>query len=163
MKALRMEMADISPDAVVYLREAVTAFYMDCLLSTSVILAITAEREFLRLLGVAKNSKSYGKYFHRIGNDQNIETKITQFKDAIKPMRTLLPRPATEELDYNLDFLQSVIRNGRKGSGQQCGARPLSRDQVHLSLQVFIPFAKQVMRLRQALNETSYPRLVRLH
>ena len=38
MKALRSEAADISPDTVVYLREAVTAFYTDCLLSTCVML-----------------------------------------------------------------------------------------------------------------------------
>src|SRR5271166_1388229 len=35
MKALCSEVIDISPNAVVYLREAVAAFYMDCLLSIS--------------------------------------------------------------------------------------------------------------------------------
>ena len=86
MKALRLETAEISPDAAVYLKEAMTAFYMDCLLSTCMILGIAAEGEFLRLLGVAKHSKPYGKYFYRIGDDQTIETKISQFKDAIKPI-----------------------------------------------------------------------------
>ena len=163
LKALRLETADISPDAALYLREAVTAFYMDCLLSTCVILGIAAEGEFLRLLGAAKNSKSYGKYFCRIGEDQNIETKILQFRDALKPIQSLLPKPATDELDYNLNSLQSVIRGKRKPLGQRSGARPPSRDQAYLHLQVFIPFAKQVMRLRQELSETPHPRLVRLH
>jgi hypothetical protein len=44
MKALRWEAADISPDAVVYLREAVSAFYMDCLLSTCVMLSVGGGR-----------------------------------------------------------------------------------------------------------------------
>ena len=163
MKTLRLEAADISGDAAVYLREAVRAFYMDCLLSTYVILGIAAEGEFLRLLGAAKNSKAYGKYFYRIGDDQNLETKISQFKDAIKPIQTLLPKPATDELDHSLDSLAPVIRTGWKRSGRLSGVRPPSRDQVYLYLHVFVPFAKQAMRLRQELNETSYARLVRLH
>ncbi len=163
MKAFRLDSADISSDAAVYLSEAVTAFYMDCLLSTCVTLSIAAESEFLRLLGVAKSSKQYGKYFYRIGDDQNVGAKISQFKDAIKPIQALLPRAATDELEYNLDSVHSVIRAARKESGQLSAAHPTSRDQVYLYLQLFIPFAKQAMRLRQELNEAPYPRLVRLH
>ncbi len=36
LKTLRLDTVDISPNAAVYLREAVAAFYMDCLLSTCV-------------------------------------------------------------------------------------------------------------------------------
>src|SRR5208283_1064428 len=152
MKALRLEAADISPDSAVYLREAVTAFYMDCLLSTCVMLSVAAEGEFLRLLNVAKNSKTHGKYFSRIGDGQNIGAKISQFKEAIRPIQTLLTRAATDELEHNLDAIQSVIRTARNESGQPSGALPPSRDQVYLYLQFFIPFARQAMRLRQELN-----------
>ncbi len=123
---------------------------------------MAAEGEFLRLLGTAKNSKPYGQYFIRIGDDQTIETKISQFKDTTKLIRPLLPKPATEELDYNLDSIHAIIRTGRKNGAPPC-ARDRSRDQAYLYLQVFLPFAKQAMRLRQALNETPCPRLVRLH
>ena len=75
VKALRSEVTDISPEAVVYYREAVAAFYMDCLLSTCVMLSIAAESEFLRLLSVAKNSEAYGNYFSRIGDQMNVREK----------------------------------------------------------------------------------------
>ncbi len=163
MKALRLDVADISPDTVVYLKEAVTAFYMDCLLSTCVTLSIAAEGEFLRLLNGAKNSATYGQYFSRIGDGANVAVKISQFKDAISPIRDRFPRAATDELDHNLDTVQSLIRTARKDSGEPAGARPPSRDQTHLYLQLFIPFAKQAKRLRQELKEARYPRLVQLH
>ena len=163
MKVLRSEAADISPDAVVYLREAVTAFYMDCLLSACVMLSIAAESEFLRLLNVAKNSKAYGRHFSRIGDGLDITVKISQFKEAIKPILANLPRSATDELDHNFDTIQSVIRTTRNDAGQPSGALPPSRDQVYLYLQLFIPFAEQAMRLRQELNEPAYPRLIQLH
>ena len=163
MQALRSEAAGISPDTVVYLREAVTAFYTDCLLSTCVMLSIAAESEFLKLLYAAKNSRVYGRYFSRIADGLNIATKISQFKEAMAPIRTLLPKSATDELDHNLNTIQSVIGTARNPSGQPSGALPPSRDQVYLYLQLFIPFAEQAMRLRQELNEAAYPRLVPVH
>jgi hypothetical protein len=163
MKALRLEAANVSPDAVVYLREAIAAFYMDCLLSACVMLGLAAEGEFLRLLSVARNSATHGRHFSRIADGLAIDVKISLFREAIHPLRDALPRPATVELDHNLDTVQSVIRAARKASGEPSGARLPSRDRVHLYLQLFLPFAKQAMRLRQELKEVSYPRLVRLH
>lgn len=163
LKTLRLEAADASPDAVVYLREAVTAFYMDCLLSTCVMLSVAAEGEFLRLLSVAKNSKTYGRHFSRISDALSVGAKISQFREAIKPILPLLPKSATDELDHNLHTMQSVIRIARNESGRPSGSLPPSRDQVYLYLQLFMSFSRQSTRLRQELNEPAYPRLVRVH
>jgi hypothetical protein len=53
LKVLHAEVPDISPAAIVYLEEAVAAFYADCLLSSLVMLGVAAETEFLRLIEVA--------------------------------------------------------------------------------------------------------------
>jgi hypothetical protein len=163
LKTFPLEAADISSDAAVYLREAVAAFYMDCLLSACVLLSMAAEGEFLKLLSVAKNSAAHAGCFSRIGDELSIAAKISRFREAIRPIQNLLPRPATDELDHNLDTIQSVIRFVRNESGKPSGALPPSREQVYLYLQLFLPFAKQAMRLRRELNERPYPRLVRLH
>lgn len=160
MKALRSEAVDISPDAVVYVREAVAAFYMDCLLSTCVLLGLAAEVEFLRLLNVAKSSQVYGNYFSRIGDGLNVRAKISRFQEAIKPVLGLLSKAATEELDNNLNVVQSLLRVTKRESGQPSGGPPPSRDQTYVYLQLFIPFAEQLMRLRHELNEPARPRLV---
>jgi hypothetical protein len=136
---------------------------MDCLLTTCVMLGIAAEGEFLRLLSAAKNSMTYGQHFSRIGDGQDIGAKIAQFKDAIGPIRRQLPQAATDELDHNLDIVHSLIGAARGESGAPNGALPPSRDQVHLYLHLFVPFARQAKRLRQELREASYPRLARLH
>ncbi len=161
VKALRSEVTDISPEAMVYYREAVGAFYMDCLLSACVMLSIAAESEFLRLLAVAKSSETYGNAFSRIGDGMNIRSKIARFQDAIKPLLGLLPASATDELDNNFNLIQSLFRIARKESGQPCGAHSPSRDQVFVYLQLFIPFAEQLMQLRHQLSEPARPRLVR--
>jgi len=161
MQALRSEVGDLSSDTAIYLKEAVAAFYTDCLLSTCVMLSIAAESEFLRLLSVAKNSQTYGKYFARIGDGLNIRAKISRFQEAIKPILTLLPKSATDDLDNHLNTIQSVMRTARNEAGEPSGASPPSRDQVYVYLQLFIPFAGQLMRLRRELSEPAHPRLVR--
>jgi hypothetical protein len=161
MKRLRSEVTDISPDAVVYLEEAVAAFYTDCLLSACVMLSIAAESEFLRLLDVAKNSGLYGKYFSRIGDGLNIRTKMSKFQEAMKPALSFLSKSVTEELENNFNIIQSVLGVARDESGRPPGANAPSRDQMYVYLQLFIPFAKQLMRLRRELSEPAYPRLVR--
>ena len=163
LKGLHAETAGISPDTAVYLKEAIAAFYMDCLLATCAMLGIAAESEFLRLLSAAKRSTIYGHHFSRIGDSQTLGAKISQFKDALSSLRPQLPKPATDELDHNLETVQSVIRTARNESGKPSGASPPSRDQVYLHLQLFIAFAKQALRLRRELNERPYPRIVRLH
>lgn len=163
LNTLHAEVSDISPDAAVYLKEAVAAFYMDCLLATCAMLSIAAEAEFLRLLSAAKNSATYGHHFSRIGDSQTIGAKISQFKEVLSSLRPQFPKTATDELDHNLETVQFVIRAARNEEGKPSGAPPPSRDQVYLYLQLFIPFARQAQRLRRELNERPYPRLVRLH
>ena len=160
VRALRSEAADISADAMVYYREAVAAFYMDCLLSACVMLSIAAESEFLRLLALAKSSEAYGQYFSRIGDGLAIRAKIARFQDAVKPVLSLLPPSATEELENNLNIIQSLLRITRKELGQPSSAHPPSRDHVFVYLQLFIPFAEQLMHLRRQLSEPARPRLV---
>ena len=160
MKALHSQTTGLSCEALAYLREAVSAFYADCLLSTCVMLGIAAESEFLRLLEVAKNSKTYGKYFSRIGDGLSIRARILRFGEAIKPLLTLWPKSATDELAAALNTMQSFIRTARNESGRPSGANPPSRDEVYVYLQLFIPFAEQLMRLRRELTEPDYPRLV---
>jgi hypothetical protein len=161
MKALRSESIDISPDTAIYAKEAVAAFYTGCLLSSCVTLSFAAESEFTRLLDVAKNSTAYGKYFARIGEGLSVRAKILRFGEAIKPLVNLLPEAATRELGDALNTMQSIMRTARNEAGQPSGADAPSRDQVYVYLQLFIPFAEQMMRLRRELTEADYPRLVR--
>ena len=160
LKSLHSEVTDISPESVVYLEEAVAAFYSDCLLSTCVMLGAATEIEFLRLLDVAKNNDTYGRYFSRIGDGLFIRTKISRFQEAIKPLLNFLPKSATNDLELNLNTGQSIISAARNDSGQPSGANPPSREHVYIYLQFFTPFAKQAMLLRRAFNEPVFPRLV---
>ena len=53
LSLVKTEVPDISREAVIYLDEAVAAFYGGCLLASCVMLGVAAEAEFLRLAEVA--------------------------------------------------------------------------------------------------------------
>jgi hypothetical protein len=47
-------------------------------------------------------------------------------------------------------MIQSVLRIARNDAGHPTSANP-QREQVYVYMQLFVPFARQLMRLRKAL------------
>jgi hypothetical protein len=150
---VRKEVPDVSDDAVTYLEEAVAALYADCLLASCVMLGVAAEAEFLRLIDIATASAMHGTRFAQISEESFVRSKITKFHAALKPLiPTLLPKRDFEELDTNLTLIQSVLRIARNDAGHPTAGPLPEREQVYVYLQMFVPFARQVMKLRGALT-----------
>lgn len=150
---IRKEVPDISSDAVVYLEEAVAAFYSGCFLATCVMIGVAAEAEFLRLLDIASSSPNYGTTFAAVKKETFIRTKIKKFEITLKPLLPRLqPKKDFEDLDTNLTAIQSVLRIARNDAGHPSGASVPGREQVYVFLQLFVPFARQLMKLRSALS-----------
>ncbi|HXJ41886.1 MAG TPA: hypothetical protein VNH18_21595 [Bryobacteraceae bacterium] len=150
ISALRGEVPDISSEAIVYLQEAVAAFYAGCLLACCVMLGVAAEAEFLRLAETASENPAHGQKFAAVAKHQALRRKITVFQDCLRSIMPSLPQEATEDFDANFLAVQSVLRIARNEAGHPTGATP-QRENVYVSLQLFIPFARQLMRLRRAL------------
>lgn len=146
---VKNEVSDISPEALVYLDEAVSAFYAGCLLASCVMLGVAAEAEFLRLAEIAAKNPTYGPKFSAVAQRNLIRQKITKFQDCVKSLIPALPHEATEDLETNFLAIQSVLRIARNEAGHPTGAAP-QREQVYVYLQLFVPFARQLMRLRRA-------------
>jgi hypothetical protein len=151
LSMIKAEVPDISANALIYLDEAVAAFYAECLLASSVMLGVASEAEFLHLLDVACANTTHGATFAPIQRKPFIRTQIIEFRKLIKPLIPLLPKNATEDLETNLDMIQSVLRIARNDAGHPSKMAPLRREQVYVWLQLFMPFARQLMRLRVAL------------
>ncbi len=148
---LREEVPDISSEAIAYLEEAVATFYADCLLACCVMIGVAAEAEFLRLIDAATTSKTHGTAFASVLNQRFIRQKITKFQESLKPLLNTkkLPQEVVEDLDTNFAMIQSVLRIARNDAGHPKAASP-QREQVYVYLQLFVPFARQLMKLREA-------------
>lgn len=148
---VKTEVPDISADATTYLEEAIAAFYADCLLSCCVMLGVAAEIEFQRLVDVAVKSATQGPSFSEVAKQQMIRQKIVKFHDCLKPLAKSLPHEAVEDFEANFLMIQSVLRIARNEAGHAISATP-PREQVYIYMQLFVPFARQLMRLRDALR-----------
>jgi hypothetical protein len=146
------EVPDISSEAVQYLDEAVAAFYAECRLAACIMLGVAAEAEFQRLIDVAIQNAAHGGKFASIQKEKFIRQKITKFAIALKPLIPLFSKAATEDLDTNLSMVQSVLRVAPNDAGHPPLPIVPEREQVYVYLQLFIPFARQIMRLRQELK-----------
>lgn len=151
LSIVRKEVPDISTEAVAYLEEAVAGFYAGCLLASCVMLGVAAEAEFLRLVDVAARSTKHAKDFASVQKESFVRQKITKFRSVLKPLTPTFPKQATEDLETNFDMIQSVLRIARNDAGHPTATAP-EREQVYIYLQLFVPFARQLMRLRQALT-----------
>jgi hypothetical protein len=150
---VRREIPDISPEAVSYLEEAVGAFYAGCLLASCVMLGVAAEAEFLRLLDGVAASENYRSRFESASREAFIRRKVTKFHAALRPiLPSLEPRNHFEDIDINLNAIQSILRIARNDAGHPTATFVPDREQVYVNLQLFVPFARQMMRLRQALS-----------
>jgi hypothetical protein len=150
---VKSEVPDISDAAIAYLDESVSAFYAGCLLASCVMLGVAAEAEaeFLRLVDVAAASGQHGSSFSSVPKQTFIRQKIAKFQGALRPLLPSLPRDAAEDLDANFTAIQSILRTARNDAGHPTAKVP-PREQVYVFLQLFIPFARQLLRLRKALS-----------
>lgn len=149
---VRQEVPDLSDQAAIYLDEAVQAFYAQCLLASCVMLGVAAEAEFLRLLDVAATRPTVGKSFQPAAKERFVRQQITKFLPALSSIASKLDKQATEDLDTNFAPIQSVLRIARNEAGHPSSTVP-QREGVYINLQLFVPFARQLMRLRKALIE----------
>lgn len=143
---------DLLPAAQMYLEEAVAAFYSGCFLAATVMTGVAAEAEFLRLIEVASKNAKIGAWFAKADKERFIRAKIEVFRKGLDPHLKLLPDAAKEDLDINLNAIQSILRIARNSAGHPSGVVPPSREQVYINLQIFVPYAVQVARLRQELK-----------
>ena len=152
MALVLREAPDLSKQAAVYLEEAVQAFYAQCLLASCVMLGVAAEAEFLRLLEDCEKLPKIGTGFTKTSKERMISEKIKQFLAVIRNIRKSLDKQATEGLDDNFIAIQSVLRIARNEAGHPSPSYP-SRENVYLYLQLFVPFARQLFRLKDALKD----------
>ncbi|HBI19050.1 MAG TPA: hypothetical protein DDY79_06995 [Brevundimonas sp.] len=147
---VRAQVETLDATTETYLSEAVRAFYANCLLSSVVMLGVAAEARFLHMLDVAVRSSNLGSVFKPVDEERSLLRKINRFQNLLAPHRKGLGA-AGEDLEVNLNFIQSVIRTSRKEAGHAIG-KPADRAQTYVLLQLFAPFARKLEQLEAAFD-----------
>jgi hypothetical protein len=143
---VRGEIPDIDAISLLYLKESFQAFRSGCLLSSAVMLGVTAEHLFELLLDQLTSDPKHSPRFSSVFKERSILSKIDKFKIVIAADKTSFPKDVKETFDTQFLGIQSIIRTYRNESGHPTG-RVIDRDQAFINLRLFIPFGKMVHQL----------------
>lgn len=143
---VKAQIPSIDPATLVYLKEAVQSFKVGCVLASSVMLGVSAEHTFNKLLETIQNNSTYYDTYKSVFNETTLLRRLNKFRNILDQNKGALPPPVKEDLDINFSGIMSIIRNFRNDAGHPTG-RIISRDQCYILLQLFIPYCKQVYQL----------------
>lgn len=151
--AIRKEVPEIDDTTLIYLKEAMQAFRVGCLLSSSVMLGVATEHTFLLLIEIIGRSPEHGIIAAAVDKEKTILGKLNKFKNKLEPHVKALPSEIKEDMDTCFAGILSVIRNYRNQSGHPTG-KIINREQMYVLLNLFIPYCKKMYQLMGYYSST---------
>lgn len=157
LKYLRTQVSNVDDIIIAYITEAVQTLRTNNVLSAAVMVGVASERAFNLLLDALLSSTLVGKSrsnLERLKERTNLKQKFDEVKKVIVQHRKNLPNDLEENLDSNLDGIFSLIRVTRNDAGHPTG-KTISREQVFVNLQLFVPYCKCVYELIDFLKKNT--------
>ena len=145
-QAIKKEVPEIDDTTLIYLKEAMQAFRVGCLLSSSVMLGVATEHTFLLLMEIIALNLEHNPIATAVNKEKTILRKINKFKNKLEPKIKTLPPEVREDLDTCFSGILSVIRNYRNQSGHPTG-KIINREQMYVLLNLFISYCKKMYQL----------------
>lgn len=143
---IRNEIPNIDVVTMVYLKEAMQAFRVGCLLSSTVMLGVSTEHTFDLLIETILNNPTQAPKYQAVGKHRGALMRINTFKSVLDSQASTLSHSIKEDLDTNFAGIISIIRNFRNQSGHPSG-HIIDREQCYVLLQLFIPYGRKMYQL----------------
>lgn len=146
-KLIRNEIPAIDHVTMLYLKEAMQAFRVGCLLSATVMLGVATEHTFNLLIETIQNNTTHAATFRNVNQERGILRRFNKFKNILDTQLAMLTPEIKEDLDTHFAGILSIIRNFRNQSGHPTG-HIIDREQSYVLLQLFIPYCKKMYQLK---------------
>lgn len=112
---------NIDPITLDYLKEAMQAFLSGCILASTVMIGVSTEHTFLKLLETIENNPQYEPTYRNVFSERTILPKINKFKNILDQNKGNLTSEIKEDLDTNFSGILAMIRNFRNQAGHPSG------------------------------------------
>lgn len=145
-QAIKKEVPKINDTTLIYLKEAMQAFRVGCLLSSSVMLGVATEHTFLLLMEIIDLNLKHKPIATAVNKEKTILRKINKFKNKLDQQVKELAPEVKEDLDVHFAGILSIIRNYRNQSGHPTG-KIIDREQMYVLLHLFISYCKKMHQL----------------
>ena len=148
IKTFKNKVPDADELILMYLTESVQTFRNNNLLAASVMLGVASEASFNLLFQEFTNSVTGPKKdkFEKLLSNISTKQKFDELIKEIALIKNRLPIELQENLQSELNGIFNLIKYQRNDSGHPTGKK-LSRDEVFVSLRLFIIYCGKVYRL----------------
>lgn len=143
---IRNEIPKIDDVTMIYLKEAMQAFRVGCMLSSTVMLGVSTEHTFDLLIETINNNPTHAPAYQAVNSQWGALRRVNKFKTILDTQLSTLSRDIKEDLDTHFAGILSVIRNFRNQSGHPSG-HIIDREQCYVLLQLFIPYGRKMYQL----------------
>ncbi len=151
-KLIKEQIPAIEETTLIYLKEAMQAFLSGCVLSSTVMLGVSVEDSFTRLLETIEKNVDYCDKFKNAIEETTLLRKFNKFNNIIQQLLKTLPQNIKENMETDFIGILNMIRNFRNESGHPSG-RIIAREQCYVLLQLFIPCCKKIYELIHFFQE----------
>lgn len=151
VRLVKDSVPDLDDLTLTYLREAMSAFKADCLLSASVMLGVAAEHTFLLLLKDVTSNPAWAQKYAIVADQRTFLQKFVKFKNLLDGDLKQIPAEIREDLETQFAGILAFIRTTRNESGHPSGKLP-TREQVYVLLQLLVTYAKKIYAMREFLR-----------
>lgn len=143
---IRNEIPNIDDVTMIYLKEAMQAFRVGCVLSSTVMLGVSTEHTFDLLIEKINSNPTHAPTYQPVNTQWGALRRVNTFKAILDTQLNTLSRDIKEDLDTHFAGILSVIRNFRNQSGHPSG-HIIDREQCYVLLQLFIPYGRKMYQL----------------
>lgn len=151
LRTLDDEIPSLDSDIKVYIAESLQCFRRGLMFASTVMLGVAAEKAAILLFDAfiqAHTKKSKKEELERkIVKQRLFKTRYDNFRAQLASLpRTYLPAELADDLEVQLDGVQSWIRTCRNDAGHPTG-KTIRRAQAFANLQLFVPYCRRMYDL----------------
>jgi hypothetical protein len=147
---LKKEIPLVDETIIIYLKEALSCYNQNHLLSSAVMLGCAAEKAMLLLI------ESYGNsiadltikaiYEKNTGPNKSINQKFKEFNSRFKNEISNLPYDLKERIDIKIEHIFNLIRETRNAAGHPTGVK-IDRETIYANMILFRVYCKAIYEL----------------
>lgn len=156
VRELQNQVPSLDGITLMYLRESISTYNSEYLLSSTITLGVASEHIMLTLIEAFSESisdPSAKQAFKRRIAEKSIYKKHEEFRRELDNYKTNLPQSLTRDLEVYLDQIFQFIRINRNQAGHPTG-QAAGKKVAYSNLQIFAEYSKRIIELIEYFDQS---------
>ena len=153
---IKKQVPSLDPIVEIYITEALQAYRMGLMLSSTVMLGAASEKAFNILFDTYVSAVQDANRKSKLQSvqDRFIKPKFEGFRRDFETVKKSLPKELSENVELQLDAVFNLIRITRNDAGHPTGGN-VDRGLAYSNLRIFVPYLKRIYDLIAHFSENS--------